>query len=113
MVGPRRLELVLGLVAVAGAGQARSGRDRRATFFLVDISAPARPLGPVSTTIASRTLRPMTPAELLRRVHGCAFDDFLLSPQFSVVAQRDPAWIDLTSRLTTKLVRSSRRTWTR
>ena len=46
----------------------------------------------------------MTPAELLRRVHGCAFDDFLLAPQFSVVARRDPARIDLTSRLTTKLV---------
>jgi IMP dehydrogenase len=46
----------------------------------------------------------MTPAEFLRRVHGCAFDDFLLSPQFSVVARRDPARIDLTSRLTTKLV---------
>jgi len=58
MVGSRRLELVLALVAVAGAGQARSGRDRRATFFLVGIRAPARPLGPASTTIASRTLPP-------------------------------------------------------
>ena len=94
----------LALVAVAGVGQARSGRDRRATFFLVGISAPARPLEPASKTIASRTLRPMTPAELLRRVHGCAFDDFLLAPQFSVVARRDPTRIDLTSRLTTKLV---------
>ena len=43
---------------MAGAGQARSGRDRRATFFLVGISAPARPLGPASTTIASRTIPP-------------------------------------------------------
>ena len=46
----------------------------------------------------------MTPAELLRRLHGCTFDDVLLAPQFSVVSRRDPARIDLSARLTTKLV---------
>jgi IMP dehydrogenase len=46
----------------------------------------------------------MTPDELLRRVRGCAFDDFLFAPQLGVVARRDPARIDLTSRLSTNLV---------
>ncbi len=41
--------------------------------------------------------------DLLRAVHGCTFDDFLLAPQFSVVDRRDPASIDLTARLTTSL----------
>ena len=38
-------------------------------------------------------------AALLDLVRGCTFDDFLLSPQFSVLERRDPARIDLTSRL--------------
>jgi IMP dehydrogenase len=38
-------------------------------------------------------------AALLDLVRGCTFDDFLLSPQFSVLERRDPASIDLTSRL--------------
>ncbi|HVQ74844.1 MAG TPA: IMP dehydrogenase, partial [Candidatus Binatia bacterium] len=47
----------------------------------------------------------MTAAErLLRLVHGCTFDDFLFSPQLSVVARRDPGRIDLTSRLSRNLV---------
>jgi IMP dehydrogenase len=46
----------------------------------------------------------MTSAELLRRVHGCTFDDLLLSPRFSVVTRRDPSRIDLTSRLSRNLV---------
>ena len=33
-------------------------------------------------------------------VHGCTFDDILLTPQFSLVESRDPAAIDLRSRLT-------------
>jgi IMP dehydrogenase len=41
--------------------------------------------------------------DLLAAVHGCTFDDFLLSPQLSVVDRRDPATIDLSSRLTTSL----------
>ena len=36
-------------------------------------------------------------------VHGCTFDDILLAPQFSVVESRDPASIDLRSRLTRRL----------
>jgi IMP dehydrogenase len=36
-------------------------------------------------------------------VHGCTFDDILLTPQFSLVESRDPAAIDLRSRLTTGL----------
>ena len=33
-------------------------------------------------------------------VHGCTFDDILLAPQFSLIESRDPATIDLRSRLT-------------
>jgi IMP dehydrogenase len=40
---------------------------------------------------------------LLDLVQGCTFDDFLLKPQHSVVESRDPAKIDLTSRLTRTL----------
>jgi IMP dehydrogenase len=43
----------------------------------------------------------MSAAEaLLDLVRGCTFDDFLLSPQLGVLARRDPARIDLSSRLT-------------
>src|SRR6187401_2713696 len=37
-------------------------------------------------------------------VRGCTFDDFLLSPQRSVVARRDPAAIDLSCRVSQHLV---------
>jgi IMP dehydrogenase len=36
---------------------------------------------------------------LLDLVRGCTFDDFLFTPQFSVVDRRDPAAIDLCARL--------------
>ena len=36
-------------------------------------------------------------------VHGCTFDDFLLAPQLSLIERRDPATIDLRSRLTKRL----------
>src|SRR6187401_998887 len=36
-------------------------------------------------------------------VRGCTFDDFLLSPQRSVVARRDPAAIDLSCRVSEHL----------
>ena len=36
-------------------------------------------------------------------VHGCTFDDILLAPQFSLIESRDPAAIDLRSRLTRRL----------
>jgi IMP dehydrogenase len=42
-------------------------------------------------------------AALLDLVRGCTFDDFLLSPQWSVLEHRDPATIDLTSRLSTHI----------
>jgi IMP dehydrogenase len=35
--------------------------------------------------------------DLLQFVHGCTFDDFLLTPQRGVVPSRDPAVIDLTT----------------
>ena len=35
---------------------------------------------------------------LLDLVRGCTFDDFLFTPQFSVLERRDPSAIDLTSR---------------
>jgi IMP dehydrogenase len=41
--------------------------------------------------------------DLLSAVAGCTFDDFLLTPQMSVVDRRDPATIDLSARLTTSL----------
>jgi IMP dehydrogenase len=37
-------------------------------------------------------------------VHGCTFDDVIFAPQFSVLESRDPARIDLRSRLTPRLV---------
>src|SRR3954469_23299582 len=36
-------------------------------------------------------------------VHGCTFDDFLLSPQRSVIVRRDPAAIDLSCRVSQRL----------
>ena len=37
-------------------------------------------------------------SDLLGLVRGCTFDDFLFTPQLSVLERRDPAAIDLTSR---------------
>src|SRR6476659_10869047 len=36
---------------------------------------------------------------VLDLVRGCTFDDFILAPQHSVLARRDPAAIDLSCRL--------------
>ena len=55
-------------------------------------------------------------SDLLEFVRGCTFDDFLFTPQYSVIERRDPAAIDLSCQLTTQLRlrgRSSRPTWTR
>ncbi len=41
--------------------------------------------------------------DLLDAVRGCTFDDFLFSPQYSVLERRDPKTIDLSSRLTEHL----------
>lgn len=40
---------------------------------------------------------------LLEVVQGCTFDDFILKPQFSVLERRDPARVDLSSRLSRRL----------
>src|SRR5687768_6802662 len=42
-------------------------------------------------------------SDLLSLVRGCTFDDFLFTPQHSVVERRDPATIDLTSRFSRRL----------
>src|SRR5436853_1671131 len=43
-------------------------------------------------------------SKLLSLVQGCTFDDFLFSPQFSIVERRDPGAIDLTCRLSRHIV---------
>ena len=40
---------------------------------------------------------------MLELVRGCTFDDFILSPQRSVLLRRDPAAIDLSSRLSRRI----------
>src|SRR5687768_15537726 len=42
-------------------------------------------------------------SDLLSLVRGCTFDDFLFTPQHSIVERRDPATIDLTSRFSQRL----------
>src|SRR5262249_27725182 len=47
----------------------------------------------------------MTAGDRLRDlVRGCTFDDFLLTPQESVLERRDPTRIDLASRLSAHIV---------
>jgi IMP dehydrogenase/GMP reductase len=41
--------------------------------------------------------------DLLEYVRGCTFDDFLLTPQRGVLPRRDPAAIDLTSRVSERI----------
>ena len=40
---------------------------------------------------------------VLELTRGCTFDDFILSPQFSVLPRRDPAVIDLSCRLSRRI----------
>jgi IMP dehydrogenase len=40
---------------------------------------------------------------VLERVRGCTFDDFILAPQRSVLARRDPTVIDLSCRLSRRI----------
>jgi IMP dehydrogenase len=42
-------------------------------------------------------------SDLLKSVRGCTFDDFLFTPQYSVIERRDPATIDLSARLSEHL----------
>ena len=49
---------------------------------------------------------PIAPAvgrAVLDRVQGCTFDDYILSPQRSVLARRDPSAIDLSCRLSRRI----------
>ena len=46
---------------------------------------------------------PAVGRSVLELVHGCTFDDFILSPQRSVLARRDPAAIDLSSRISRRI----------
>src|SRR5687768_13431010 len=46
---------------------------------------------------------PQAGRAVLELVRGCTFDDFLLAPQRSVVLRRDPAAIDLSSRLSRRI----------
>ena len=41
-----------------------------------------------------------TARDVLQLVRGCTFDDFILTPQYSVLPRRDPRTIDLSCRLT-------------
>src|SRR4051812_29312141 len=43
--------------------------------------------------------------QTLALVRGCTFDDFILSPQRSVLARRDPSAIDLSVRLSRRITR--------
>src|SRR5687767_7589754 len=42
-------------------------------------------------------------SDLLSLVRGCTFDDFLFTPHHSILERRDPAAIDLTSRISERL----------
>ncbi len=46
---------------------------------------------------------PATGRGVLELVRGCTFDDFILSPQRSVLARRDPSAIDLSSRISRRI----------
>jgi IMP dehydrogenase len=46
---------------------------------------------------------PVVGRAVLDLVHGATFDDFILSPQRSVLARRDPAAIDLSSRFSRRI----------
>jgi IMP dehydrogenase len=45
----------------------------------------------------------VTSSDFLGFVRGCTFDDFLITPQYSVIERRDPNSIDLTARLSEHL----------
>jgi IMP dehydrogenase len=48
-------------------------------------------------------IEPATARAVIQLVHGATFDDFLLTPQRSIVARRDPAAIDLSCRVSQHL----------
>jgi IMP dehydrogenase len=46
---------------------------------------------------------PRNAQDVLELVRGCTFDDFILSPQYSVLARRDPDAIDLSCKLSRRI----------
>jgi IMP dehydrogenase len=58
----------------------------------------------MKTTAAFQTPTAETAHRLLALTHGCTFDDFILAPQRSVIVRRDPAAIDLSCRLTRRII---------
>ncbi len=55
-------------------------------------------------SLAFPAIDPRTGAAVRELVDGCTFDDFILSPQRSVLARRDPAVVDLSCRLSRRIV---------
>jgi IMP dehydrogenase len=55
------------------------------------------------TMSAFPAIPPSIGQQVLELVRGCTFDDFILSPQRSVVWRRDPAAIDLSCRLSRRI----------
>jgi IMP dehydrogenase len=49
------------------------------------------------------TIDPRTAQSVLELVRGCTFDDFILSPQYSVLTRRDPDLIDLSCKLSRRI----------
>src|SRR5437762_9440199 len=54
-------------------------------------------------TLEFPRIDPAVARTVARLVHGATFDDFLLTPQRSIVARRDPAAIDLSCRVSQRL----------
>src|SRR5688572_7539979 len=50
------------------------------------------------------SIAPRTGDAVLDIVRGCTFDDFIMSPQRSVLARRDPSVIDLSCHLSRRIV---------
>jgi IMP dehydrogenase len=48
-------------------------------------------------------IAPAVASAVLEQVRGCTFDDFILSPQRSILARRDPSTIDLSCRLSRRI----------
>src|SRR5688572_31670101 len=49
------------------------------------------------------SIDPRVARAVLDLVHGCTFDDFILTPQLSVLTRRDPDAIDLSCRLSRRI----------
>src|SRR5918999_5334531 len=58
----------------------------------------------VSDPVTYPSIGDATVRTLLDLTHGCTFDDFILAPQRSIVFRRDPSVIDLSCRLSRRIV---------